>query len=282
MFGGDRAGPKRSGSDIQASNERLNSRDMDQRIKAKTLGILEPELYFHKNVTISFDVLDHDPDADFNVMLQMEPPAILDITQAIIDHQNVFDLILAWNEEVLEKCENSVFLPFGTCWIDEHDQAIHAKTKLLSVIASEKKDTKGHKLRHKIIAIDKALDSRDVYGRGYSPIENKITALKDYMFSVVIENSTPKNYFTEKTIDCLATGTVPVFWGCENIEDFFDIRGFVFFKSAKEYKKIRPTLTAETYNQMLPYIKKNFELSLKYTNYLDRVEAEINKIIQSV
>ena len=100
------------------------------------------------------------------------------------------------------------------------------------------------------------------------------------MFSVVIENSTPKNYFTEKTIDCLVTGTVPVFWGCENIEDFFDKRGFVFFKSAKEYKEIRPTLTAEAYNQMLPYIKKNFELSLKYTKWIDRVEAEINKITQ--
>ena len=44
---------------------------------------------------------------------------------------------------------------------------------------------------------------------------------------------------------------------------------------------MRPTLTAETYNRMLPYIKKNFELSMKYTNYLARVEAEINKSIQS-
>ena len=254
---------------------------MDQPIKAKTLGAIEPELYFLKNISISFDVLEHDPDADFNVFVQLEPPAILDITRAIIDHQNVFDLILTWNEDVLEKCENSVFLPFGGCWIDEHDQAIHTKTKLLSVIASEKKDTKGHKLRHKIIAIDKALDSRDVYGRGYSPIENKITALKDYMFSVIIENSTPKNYFTEKTIDSLVTGTVPVFWGCENIGEFFDERGFVVFKSARQYKKMRPTLTAETYNRMLPYIKKNFELSMKYTNYLARVEDEINKSIQS-
>ncbi len=151
------------------------------------MGAIEPELYFLKNISISFDVLEHDPDADFNVFVQLEPPAILDITRAIIDHQNVFDLILTWNEDVLEKCENSVFLPFGGCWIDERDQAIHTKTKLLSVIASEKKDTKGHRLRHKIVRVDKALDSRDVYGRGYSPIENKITALKDYMFSVIIE-----------------------------------------------------------------------------------------------
>ena len=99
------------------------------------------------------------------------------------------------------------------------------------------------------------------------------------MFSVIIENSTPKNYFTEKTIDCLVTGTVPVFWGCENIGDFFDERGFIVFKSARQYKKIRPTLTAETYNQMLPYIKKNFETSLGYVNFTDRVEAEIKKII---
>ena len=112
---------------------------MDQPIKAKTFGILEPELYFDKSVSIFFDVVEHDPYADLNIFVQLEPPAIIDINPALIDHQKFFDLILVWNEKALEQCENSVFLPYGTSWIDKDDQAIHPKTKLLSIIASKKK-----------------------------------------------------------------------------------------------------------------------------------------------
>jgi len=249
---------------------------MGENIRAKTYGCLEPELYFNKSVSISSDTLEYDSTADFKVLLQLEPPNILDITNPIIQNQNNFDLILAWKQEVLDGCKNSSFLPFGSCWIDDEDHGIHNKSKLVSIIASNKSITIGHKLRHAVIASDKSLD---LYGRGYNPIDNKLTALKDYMFSVIIENSTTKNYFSEKTIDCLITGTIPVFWGCENISDFFDTRGFIFFNSVKEYKQIRDTLTKEKYLEMLPYINKNYTLSLNYIKFAKRVEVEINKNI---
>ena len=247
---------------------------MDKTIRAKTYGCLEPELYFHKSVSISSDTMEHDTTADFKVLLQLEPPSIVDLTIPIIQNQYHFDLILAWKQEVLDACKNSVFLPFGSCWIDDEDHAVHEKNKLVSIIASQKNITIGHKLRHSIIATDKTLD---LFGRGYRPIDNKITALKDYMFSVIIENSTTKNYFSEKIIDCLITGTVPVFWGCENIADFFDERGFIFFNSVKEYKQIRDSLTEDKYLEMLPFIQKNYKLSLNYIKFAKRVEKEINK-----
>ena len=249
---------------------------MGKTIRAKTYGCLEPELYFHKSVSISSDTTERDPTAEFKVLLQLEPPSIIDLTIPIIQNQYHFDLILAWKQEVLDGCENSAFLPFGSCWIDDKDHGVHKKTKLVSIIASQKNITIGHQLRHAIVAADKSLD---LYGRGYNAIDNKITALKDYMFSVIIENSTTKNYFSEKTIDCLITGTVPVFWGCENISDFFDTRGFIFFDSVREYKQIRDSLTKEKYLEMLPYIEKNYALSLNYIKFAKRVEAEIDKRI---
>ena len=206
---------------------------MDKTIRAKTYGGLEPKLFFHKSVSISSDTLEHDSNAEFKVLLQIEPPSIVDLTIPIIQNQHHFDLILAWNQEVLDACENSVFLPFGSCWVESEDHGIHEKSKLISIIASQKNIAVGHKLRHVIISSDKTLD---LYGRGYNAIDNKITALKDYMFSVIIENSTTKNYFSEKIIDCLITGTIPVFWGCENITEFFDERGFIFFNDITEYK----------------------------------------------
>jgi len=247
---------------------------MGETIKAKTYGCLEPEFYFNRSVSISSDTLEHDPTAEFKVLLQLEPPSILDLTTTIIQNKNDFDLILAWKQDVVDGCDNSLFFPFGSCWVDEEHRLIHDKTKLISIISSHKNMTVGHRLRHEIISTDKSLD---LYGRGYNPIDNKITALKDYMFSVVIENSTTKNYFSEKIIDCLITGTIPVFWGCENISEFFDEKGFIFFNNVEEYKEIRDTLTKEKYIEMLPHIKKNFELSLKYSEFWVRLESTIKK-----
>jgi hypothetical protein len=53
-------------------------------------------------------------------------------------------------------------------------------------------------------------------------------------FSIIIENCKDKNYFSEKLIDCLLCKTIPIFWGCDNIGDFFDTRGFIICKDADD------------------------------------------------
>lgn len=245
---------------------------MDATIKAKTYGSLHPELYFDRSVSISSDTLEHDANADFKVLLQLEPPQILDLTTKILQANADFDLILAWKQEIVDGCNNCKFFPFGSSWITREHRLVHDKTKLISIIASHKRQTIGHKLRHEIISIDKSLK---LFGRGYNPIDDKLVALKDYMFSVVIENSTTKNYFSEKLIDCLVTGTVPVFWGCSNISEYFDELGFISFNSVEEYKEIRNTLTADKYRELLPHIKTNLELALQYSDFWTRVESVI-------
>lgn len=71
----------------------------------------------------------------------------------------------------------------------------------------------------------------DVYGNGWEnsgitdprlkgQINNKKNALLDYKFSIAIENCVEENYFTEKITDCLLTDTVPIYYGCPNIEKY--------------------------------------------------------------
>lgn len=44
---------------------------------------------------------------------------------------------------------------------------------------------------------------------------------KDYKFSIVIENSIEPEYFTEKIMNALLCGCIPVYLGCENIDKYF-------------------------------------------------------------
>jgi len=250
---------------------------MDNNIKAKTIGTLHQDMYFDRRVSVSFDNLSCDEEAEYKVLVQIEPPVILNLINQIPQHKNKFDLILAWHPFVLSKCENSELFPFGSCWINKIDRDIHKKNKILSIIASGKRQTHGHRLRHEIIN-NKFIDM-DVFGQGYNPIDNKITAFKDYMFSLIIENDNTDNWFTEKIIDCLITGTIPVYWGCNNIGNYFNVKGFIQFKNIEEFKNITPKLTKETYDNMFPYIKENFNKSLIYSDFWFRLQTIIeNKL----
>ena len=63
---------------------------------------------------------------------------------------------------------------------------------------------------------------KSLVGANYQgPVKNKENGIKDYSYSIALENSSQQNYFTEKIIDCLLLWTIPIYWGCPNIGDFF-------------------------------------------------------------
>src|SRR5262249_55419657 len=120
-----------------------------------------------------------------------------------------FDQVWTHDRKLLEESPTCRFVPVGGAWIFEGDQKMYAKTKLLSIIASEKSARPGHRLRHQIVAAHR--DGIDgLFGRGYQAIAYKLDGLKDYRFSFAIENARYDYYFTEKLIDCFVTGTIPI------------------------------------------------------------------------
>ena len=107
---------------------------------------------------------------------------------------------------------------------------------------------------------DKSFTNIDLFGRGTSnPLDYKEDSLIDYRFSIVIENSNTENYFTEKLIDCLAVGTIPIYWGCPNIKKFFNENGIVSFNNLDELENLLPSLNEDLYNSKLNIIKENLQ-----------------------
>lgn len=199
------------------------------------------------------------------IAMLMEPramnPSIYDFVSKNYRDIN-FNKILTYDKELL-----AIGKPFeqffhGMCWIYPMNQWIYNKTRLISIIASQKTQLEGHQLRHKII--EKFRPYLDVYGRLYNPIDSKLTALQTYAYSIVIENSKQDNYFTEKLLDCFVTGTVPIYWGCPSIGDFFNTEGMIIIDNLEDLQYQINSLTLDKYNSMLPAIKENFELSKKY------------------
>ena len=173
-----------------------------------------------------------------------------------------FNYVLTHNKELLDRVENFKFCPTGGCWIKPDDQKIYDKSKLVSIIASGKRMTHGHNLRHRII--QELTGKLDIYGRVYNPIDYKLKALKDYAFSITVENTNKDYYFTEKLIDCFMTGTVPIYWGCPSIGNFFNTDGMIIFNELSEVTDIINNLSFEKYNSMKSAIEENFEKAKEY------------------
>ena len=108
------------------------------------------------------------------------------------------------------------------------------KTKIMSLMISQKLHQPGHKYRHMLAnAILKTDLPVDIYGRGcqlnyYNKQDPRIKGgfekyemYDGYQFHICIENIQSNHYFSEKIINPLLTNTTPVYLGCHNIDSYF-------------------------------------------------------------
>lgn len=104
-----------------------------------------------------------------------------------------------------------------------------AKTKQVSWVVGNADDLPGHAQRYallKAIQQDPKLDI-DLFGRAVKPIADKWDGLAPYHYSLAIENSSSQDYWTEKVADCFLARTVPIYYGCTNLEDYFPKEAFI-------------------------------------------------------
>jgi hypothetical protein len=131
-----------------------------------------------------------------------------------------------------------------------------------------------HNYDFRIDLLNKILDSDldiDIYGKGHHSIEDrrfkgylsdKKDGLEAYEFSICIENSSEKNYITEKYYDAILCNTVPIYHGAPNIADVFPEKSFI------------PLDCNNTLNQL-----KKIILTDDFKNYRPSIEAARNKYI---
>jgi hypothetical protein len=123
------------------------------------------------------------------------------------------------------------------------------KSKALSTVTSAVESTLGQRMRTRFLR-DFAREypgTVDVFGYGwtdqlgtsykgeigdrFAEITNfaglcKLEGLRDYRYSLAFENCRQRNYFTEKILDCWLAWTMPIYWGCPNLSDYFPEASF--------------------------------------------------------
>jgi hypothetical protein len=145
---------------------------------------------------------------------------------------------------------------------------IPRKTAGVSWIASRLTLLPVHRLRE---ALRRALERPaappvDLFGRGIRPIPRKWDALAPYRYSLAIENSSGPDLWTEKVADCFLSWTVPLYYGCTNLERYFPEESFIRVNPAdldSVAGRIRELLAGDEWKRRLPAVEAARRLVLE-------------------
>ena len=193
-------------------------------------------------------------------------------------NQQLFDKILTSYLPLLEKGDPFVFAPvaFAEDPNINLDQTIKNKSKMVSIIASEKSWAPGHEKRHQSISqYHEKIDG--IFGRAYKPIPLNYDGILDYRYHIVFENRNEDFYFSEKLMDCLLCGAIPIYWGCPSIGKFFNMDGFIRINSVEELGRILDNLSEEDYKRRLDAIRENYKTAKYYVHFDKWLRVELEK-----
>lgn len=255
----------------------------------------------NRDIRIYIDTENYIGDNKYQIYLQMEPEAICPKKQYLLSNYKKYSKILTFDKDVLAQCPNAVkYTLYTITWIHEDDYKnidTDKKKFAISTVVGAKQLTPGHVLRLRLYFMQTFFNSLPFtfYRSSCPPLlpevsNNPLLESKDshcksilfrsYQFHLAIENSKQENYFTEKLIDCLITKTIPIYWGCPNIHEYFDTTGWIILEEAspEEILMKASTLDSNYYSNFADVIERNYKKSLYYIENIPR----LNKLLREM
>lgn len=218
------------------------------------------------------------------ILIIQEPPVVSPKSYNKHFHR-YFSKVLTWNPDLVDDRKYYDF---------KYPQPIPGKMyfvpfsqkKMFTQISGNKKGVGDNELyseRRKVIDFFESNNiDFEFYGVGWEKeklssykgkTDNKLKTLSQYKYSFTFENcSGLKGYVTEKIFDCFFAGTVPIYWGAEDIENYIPEECYIDyrkFKSIEEVVDYCQKLTEEEYEKYRvaaknylngDYFKENFSV----------------------
>ena len=186
--------------------------------------------------------------------------------------ENEFDYVFTFDSDVLESLSNARFMPFcAGLWVSP-ENCSEGKGKNISILSSDKNSAKLHRVRKSIAFRCKREGLADTFGTfdGGGFVAPELT-LRDYRFSIVIENDITPYFFTEKITNCFAMQTIPVYLGASRINEFFNTDGIITISlsDVDSIEKVLAQCTPEEYARRLPAVMDNYARVKEFANIFD-------------
>lgn len=234
------------------------------------------------------------------ILFLCEPPEIYpDLYLYTLANYDKYDYIITYYDKILNYCPNAVYYMHTQSWIPDDYVPFSEKAFGVSTVVGYKLQTQGHWLRHalwekqhfiKNIPAEffasqhggyPRMSANDVFAlyRSKKILGNSKLPLFSYQFHIAIENVRMDGMFTEKILDCFRTKTVPIYWGCKDIGQYFNNNGIICCNSVDEILDACNALSHDTYDQMREAIDDNYLRSLSYRNSGAKLGGIIRELV---
>ncbi len=219
------------------------------------------------------------------------------------------DLVLTYNDRIAGKYNKVKKFNRGQPVLRKEDIPLipFDTKKFISVIFAHKPPrVSGSLFEERLQAIEffsKQKLGMDLYGIGWEsstqsfvktiyqgPCDSKVDVQKRYKFAIAYENSSSlPGYITEKIFDCFTAGTVPIYLGAPNIEEYIPATCFIDFRHFRDYEHLYEYLanmTDSRYQEYLEAVKNYLETpkyyqftSTCYSKKLTQLIIELNETV---
>jgi hypothetical protein len=248
-----------------------------------------------KNVNVYIDEFNTTPVTDDELRIVItDEPLKSTLYHLMETYTNCYTYILTYHESILANNSKARLFHSGGAVPWMHDYVSPNKVFRISALVGGKNEPRmeGYKLRHDLwrgqwkidVPKDFYLSSQsrwnEVDYRGQKVLGDSKYPLFDSMFHIAIENTSIKDYFSEKILDCFQSRTVPIYAGCRNIGDYFNMDGIIVVSNLDEIVDVCNKLTPYDYERRKPAMEDNFNRSCVWGRYDARVKAKIIELIQ--
>jgi hypothetical protein len=247
-----------------------------------------------KNIEVHIDEFNMNlPASGTTRILMLEEPLRGPIYTLAKNHPEYYHILLTYQDELLRTNPKARLFRCADTGVHGYEPI---KKFCVSTVVGGKTDDRmsGYKLRHDVWRNrDKITTPKEFYlsknywwhevdYNGELILGDSKGPLFDSMFHISIENTSIKHYFSEKLLDCFQTRTVPIYCGCTNIGDYFNINGIIVVNTVEDIIRECNRLTPELYESMLPAMEENYNLSQSRVDYLTQLKVKITEIVKEI
>jgi hypothetical protein len=247
----------------------------------------------HIDFSLFYDYQANDSElqvSPINIFIACEPNEYFGNHNYAINMHGRFDIILTWSKMILNNVPNAMFSVYGESWWQDNEYKYEPVNKefKVSFLRGSLLKLIGHHYRFELYQRQNEIkvpiqfwESLGQRGGDFNQWrQDKIDSFRPYQYSVCIENSSRENYFTEKITDCILNKTIPIYYGCSNIGDFYNSDGIIQVRNTDEMIEVINNLTPEYYESLSGIIEENYQRAFKYKDYVGNVKNQIVEIFK--
>ena len=196
---------------------------------------------------------------------------------------NLFDYAIGFTNTDNDRC---IHIPFYVCYQEEYKLSkknrdnVSIPPKFCNFVYSNYNGSERNLFFDELSKYQKVDSGGTVKNNLGYKVENKLSFLRDYRFTIAFENEKYPGYVTEKLVEAFAANSIPIYYGADrkSLEEFNE-KAYIYIDSEKDFSKAIKKIKEINENPKLLKKYLNANVYVKEKKYEQKLAIFLYNII---